>query len=74
MMSGISTVLNGFNAAVTRLEVSANNIASPQSTVPDVDLAQQLVNTKIGSYDAQANLKVLKVQNDLQRQALNILS
>jgi hypothetical protein len=42
--------------------------------VPDVDLAQQLVNTKIGSYDAQPNLKVLKVQNDLQRQALNILS
>jgi flagellar basal-body rod protein FlgC len=131
MVSAISTALSGYNAAITRLDVSASNIANQSSTqsidlngetvaspyvpqqvvqssnasggvststtpvspasvriyapsipganaqgivqMPNVDLVQQLVNTNIASYDARANLKLIKAQDEMMKQALNII-
>jgi flagellar basal-body rod protein FlgC len=132
MVSGISTALSGYNAAITRLGVSASNIANQSSTqsagpdggtvdapyvpqqavqssnatggvatgtkfatrasvsqydpanpganaqgivrVPNVDLGQQLINTNIAGYDARANLNVIKAQQEMIQQSLNIIS
>jgi flagellar basal-body rod protein FlgC len=132
MVSGISTALSGYNAAISRLDVSASNIANQSSTqstdqnggtvstpyvpqqviqssnasggvststkpvtpasvsqydptnpgadaqgmlqVPNVDLAQQLINSNIAGYDALANLKVVKAQDEMMQQSLNIIS
>ena len=41
--------------------------------MPNVDLVQQLVNTNIASYDARANLKLIKAQDEMMKQALNII-
>jgi flagellar basal body rod protein FlgC len=130
-MSGISTALSGYNAAVTRLDVSADNIANQASTqstdqngltvnapyvpqqvvqasiaggavttsiqpvtpasvgqydpanpasnaegiaqVPNVDLTQQLINSAIALYSAQANLKSIKTQDQMMQQALDMI-
>jgi flagellar basal-body rod protein FlgC len=132
MVSGISTALSGYNAAITRLDVSVSNIANQSSTqsidqngemvnspyvpqrvvqasnasggvststrpvlpasvgqyapsvpganaqgivqIPNVDLTEQLANTNIASYDARANLKLFKAQDEMMQQALNIIS
>ncbi len=41
---------------------------------PNVDLVQQIVGSNIASYDAQANLKTIEVQDELTRATLNIIS
>lgn len=41
---------------------------------PNVDVANELVNTTIASYDYKANLKSLKVADTLQKYLLNIIS
>jgi flagellar basal-body rod protein FlgC len=132
MISGISPALSGYNAAITRLDVSASNIANQFSTqsidqnggtvnspyvpqqvvqssdasggvststrpvspatvnqyapsipganaqgivqMPNVDPTLQLVNANIASYDAGANLKLIKAQDKMMQQALNIIS
>ncbi len=132
MVSGISTALSGYNAAITRLAVSASNIANQSSTqstdqlggttdspyvpqqviqssnasggvststkpvapasvsqydptkpgahaqgiaqVSNVDLSEQLINANIAGYDARANLKLIKVQNEMMQQSLEIIS
>lgn len=42
--------------------------------LPNVDLAAQLVNQKIATYDFQANLKTIKVADNLQKSLLDIFS
>lgn len=42
--------------------------------LPNVDTATELVNIKIASYDYKANLKAIKVQDDLQKNLLDIIS
>lgn len=41
---------------------------------PNVDIAEELVNQKIASYDYKANLKTIKVQDELQKSLLDIFS
>ncbi len=40
---------------------------------PNVDTAEQLINQQIASYDYQANLKVIKVQANLEQNLLDVL-
>lgn len=49
---------------------SSNGIAK----LPNVDPAQQLVGLNVASYDAQANLAVIKTDNRLFQSVLNIVS
>ena len=132
MVSGISTALSGYHAAISRLDAAASNIANQASTqstdqngrtvntpyvplqvvqssnagdgvttrtkpaspasvsqydptnpaanaqrivqAPNVDPAQQLASASIAGYDAKANLKSIKVQDEMMKQTLNIIS
>ncbi len=51
-------------------------VASDTGTtqLPNVDPAQQLVSANISSYDAQANLNIIKVENKNFQAVLNIVS
>ena len=66
------------------VQAQANNV-SPASTaapdaegnlqqVPNVDQADQLVQQNIASYDFKANLKAIKVQDDIMKSLLDITS
>jgi flagellar hook protein FlgE len=79
MVSAISTALGGYDAAITRLDVAAGNIANPSGAqgtgqAREADPARQLIGATVASYDAQANLKTIKAQDELFQQALNIVS
>ena len=54
MVSGISTALSGYNAAITRLDVSVSNIANQSSTQLDFPhfypRAGQVITQKISSW------------------------
>lgn len=41
---------------------------------PNVDQAKQLIDMKIASYDYKANLKAIKIANDVEQSLLDILS
>lgn len=61
----------------TRNLYDPNNAAADANGVtayPNVDTAEQLVNTQLALYTAQANLSVIKVQNKLNQSVLNIIS
>ncbi len=45
-----------------------------QQTNDVPDTAQQLIDAKIASYDFKANLKAIQVQDDLVKNALNIIA
>jgi flagellar basal-body rod protein FlgC len=53
----------------------ANPAADAQGIVqvPNVDPVRQLVDATVAGYDAQANLKTIKVQEEMLRQALDIV-
>ena len=54
-----------------------NNVAANSNGLtnyPNVDQAQQLVQAQISRYDAQGNISVIKVQDRLFQQVLNIVS
>ena len=131
MVSALNSALSGLNAATTRLNVSANNVANQQSTLttqngetvakpfvpqdvvslsqpgggvatevrdsplppiqvyqpdsavanedglvslPNVDPAEELVDTIIASYDFKANLQVLRKEDERLQNALDILA
>lgn len=42
--------------------------------IPNVDTANELVELKIASYDYKANLKAIKVQDEVQQSLLDILT
>lgn len=44
------------------------------ATLPNVDLAEELVNQAIASYDAKANLKVIKIENEILQSTLDIFT
>lgn len=41
---------------------------------PNVDVGEEMINQIIASYDAKANLKSIKVQNDLLKSTLDIFT
>jgi flagellar basal-body rod protein FlgC len=41
---------------------------------PNVDLAKELIEIKMASYDFKANIKTLKVQDNLEKSLLDIVS
>jgi flagellar basal-body rod protein FlgC len=62
-------------ASIARYDPS-DPAANAQGVVqtPNVDLVQQIVGSNVASCDAQANLKMTKVQDEMTQAALNILS
>lgn len=80
----VQTNLNGVPTATTQTVANPTQKfflpESPQAdeygfvNYPNVDQAEQLVDMKIASYDYQANLKAIKIQQDTEQFLLDILS
>lgn len=73
---GVSTDVQPVSPA-TQDRFDPSNAAADVSGVtafPNVDTAEQLVNTQLSLYTAQANINVLKVQDKLNKSILNIIS
>ncbi len=51
-----------------------NADANGASRVPNVDLEKEMIDQQIAAYDYKANLKAIKVQNNLLDSTLNIIS
>ena len=90
MVSAINSALAGINSATKRIEKASVNIAnsgnvpstgntsggdnsgSNLKAVPD--LASNLTDLNVASYDFKASLKVLKVQQEIDQSLLDIKS
>ncbi len=65
---------------VTPASVSAYDPTNPGANArgmvqaPDVDPTQQRLAATVASYDARANLKSIRLQDEMMRQVLNIVS
>lgn len=69
----------GVAAITSDVENPTTQIADPTSAsglseVPNVDVAQQLIEVKLASYDYKANIKAIQIQNNLEDSVLDILS
>ena len=54
-----------------------NNAAANEqgiAEVPNVDIGEEMVNQIIASYDAKANMKAIKIENNLLQSTLDIFS
>ncbi len=73
---GVTTVVKDINPASTKLFDPDDPDADTEGFVayPNVNLETEIVNQKIASYDYKANLKTIKVQDELEQSLLDILS
>lgn len=84
MVDAISSSLAGLNAASSRLATAADRISkaglnttttTPQTKPPaDINLAEEIVNSKLADISYTANAKVLQVQLKTEKELLNILA
>ncbi|MBY0408515.1 MAG: flagellar basal body protein [Rickettsiales bacterium] len=74
----VSLTNAGVQAQVRDVENPTVQIFDPGSNelveVPNVDPAEQLIELKMASYDYKANIKAIKVQDNIQQSLLDILS
>jgi flagellar basal-body rod protein FlgC len=72
---GVQTVVTDVNPPTTRVFDPQHVDADADGTVayPNVDIATELVNQKLASYDFKANLKTIKIEDDMQKSLLDIL-
>jgi flagellar basal-body rod protein FlgC len=73
---GVNVVVKDANPpTITTFDPSSSNAdANGQAEIPNVDVAEQLVNQQVASYDFKANLKAIKVQDNLFKSLLDIKS
>ena len=78
-----SIALRGLDQAQTRLERAAVGVAditrgspdnAPIDTVDTVDLSTAMVSLLSTQNDVKANIKLLKIANDMQRQVIDLLA
>lgn len=75
----VSLSNSGVIAQVRNQEPATTQVPNAESEtglieVPNVDVARELVEVKLASYDYKANIKVIKTQNELEQNLLDILS
>jgi flagellar basal-body rod protein FlgC len=73
---GVTTDVQPVSPATVQ-RFDPNNAATDANGItayPNVDTAQQLVETQLSLYNAQANINVLKVQDKLFKSVINIIS
>lgn len=62
-------------ATVTRFDpTNADVRANGTAVVPNVDVANELIQQKLTSYDFKANLKTIKIQDNLDKSLLDIIT
>lgn len=73
---GVTTQLVDANPATIREFRPDSQVADEEGFVetPNVDIARELVDSRIASYDAQANLKAIQIQSKLLESALDIIT
>lgn len=73
---GVTTSTKPVSPASVSQFDPTNPAANAQGIVqaPNVDMAQQLMSANIAGYDAKANLKSISVQDEMTKQALDIIS
>lgn len=73
---GVSTEVRPRDNATVDVYQPENPNADDNGVVqyPNVDTAEELVNARIASYDAKANLKLIKIQDDLFKNTLDIIT
>ncbi len=73
---GVSTLVQDVNPAATRIFDPEDPQADAEGFVayPNVNLENEIINQKIATYDYKANLKTLKIQDELEQSLLDILS
>lgn len=75
-----SIALRGLDQAQTRFERAAVGVAGITRASPDgaaidtVDLSTAMVSLLSTKNDVEANLKLLKIANDMQRQVIDLLA
>lgn len=62
----------GVRADVVERSPASRAFEETANASPDVSLEAQVVESKLASYDVQANLKVLKTQKELDKALLDI--
>lgn len=76
MINAISIALSGLNAATTKLNTSASNIANLQSEgsddVSETNLTEDLVNMKIAKTEYKANIATLKTAEEMSDELLRL--
>jgi flagellar basal-body rod protein FlgC len=73
----ISLSNGGVLAQVSNANPATTNTADGQGglrEVPNVDTANELIQTKLASYDFKANLKTIQTQDEIFKSLLDILS
>jgi len=73
---GVNAVLQNRNPASVQAYRPDSPLADSEGLVqePNVNTDTELVNQTIAAYDFKANLKALKVQDELQRSVLDIVA
>lgn len=73
---GVQAITRDVNPSTVPFFDPSNPSADENGIVnlPNVDTATELVNQKIATYDYQANLSVLKTQDEIEQSLLDILS
>jgi flagellar basal-body rod protein FlgC len=73
---GVQSVVRDKTPAKTTVFAPENPDAKPDGTLdlPNVSLEEEAVNMKMATYDYKANLSVIKVQGNMEKNLLDILS
>ncbi len=72
----ISLSSGGVTTQVSNTNPATNTVADPQGglqQVPNVDTANELIQTKLASYDFKANLKTIQAQDNMFKNLLDII-
>jgi flagellar basal body rod protein FlgC len=71
---GVSTTTKDIIASSTGVADNSFGNVGGITQVPNVDIPQQLIQSSIASYDAKANLSVIKIEEKNMKNILNIVS
>ena len=82
MIDAVSSSLSGLNNASRRLETSAQRIASASSVTKaspsaqggEVNLTEEVVNSKLAEVNYSANAKMIRAELDNEKKILDILA
>lgn len=70
--AGVAASVSDIDKPTTRLAEPNNPEGFVES--PNVDVAQELIDIKIASYDYKANIKAIQIQGEVEDSLLDILS
>lgn len=70
--AGVAASVSDIDKSSTRLAETNNPEGFIES--PNIDVAQELIDIKVASYDYKANIKAIQIQGEIEDSLLDILS